>query len=65
MRAVDDARSQSRADAVKVFLEQDVDAWLALYNEQGATKWGSREDRLVSGGRERLLPRGASDVVRV
>jgi hypothetical protein len=44
--------SQSRADAVKTFLEQDVDAWLAFYDEQGATKWGSREDRL----RIRSLP---------
>ncbi len=46
-QAVNDVLSQARADAVKAFLEQDVDAWLAFYDERGATKWGSREDRLM------------------
>ena len=46
-QAVNDVLSQARADAVKAFLEQDVDAWLAFYDEQGSTKWGSREDRLM------------------
>ncbi len=39
--------SQARADVVKAFLEQDVETWLAYYDEKGATKWGSREDRLM------------------
>jgi outer membrane protein OmpA-like peptidoglycan-associated protein len=46
-QGVNDVLSQARADVVKAFLEQDVDAWLAFYDEQGATKWGSREDRLM------------------
>ncbi len=46
-QGANDVLSQARADAVKAFIEQDVDAWLAFYDEQGATKWGSREDRLM------------------
>ncbi len=36
-QAVNGVLSEARADAIKAFLEQDVEAWLGFYDEQGAT----------------------------
>src|SRR6185369_15207379 len=44
---INDPLSLERAESVKAFLQDDVDAWLKHYDAQGKGKWGSREDRLM------------------
>lgn len=44
---INDPLSKERADSIKAYLEDDVDAWLANYKLPGKKQWGSREDRLM------------------
>ena len=44
---INDPLSVERADSIKAYLEDDVDAWLANYDLSGKKRWGSREDRLM------------------
>lgn len=45
--SVNDPLSRERAESVKAYLTDDVDAWLKNYDASGKKKWGSREDRLM------------------
>ncbi len=44
-----DPLSKERADSVKAYLEDDVDAWLANYDLEGEKRWAGREDRAMIG----------------
>lgn len=44
---VNEPLSKERAESMKAYLEDDVDAWLKNYDLSGKKKWGSREDRLM------------------
>ncbi|HEU5074403.1 MAG TPA: OmpA family protein [Polyangiaceae bacterium] len=53
--------SKERADSVKAYLMDDVDAWLANYDLAEKKKWGSREDRLMVSAMPDFATRGESE----
>ncbi|HEX9618603.1 MAG TPA: OmpA family protein, partial [Polyangiaceae bacterium] len=45
--SINDPLSKERAESVKAYLMDDVDAWLENYDASGKKRWGAREDRLM------------------
>lgn len=56
-----DPLSRERADSMKAYLEDDVDAWLANYDLEGKKRWGGREDRAMIGALPDAHERGQGE----
>lgn len=59
--AANETLSKERAESVKAYLMDDVDAWLKNYDLSEKKKWGSREDRLMVSAMPDFATRGEDE----